>query len=251
MAGHSKWANRKHRKERQDAKKGKIFSKMAKEITVAVKEGGPDPEANARLRLAIEKAKAFSVPAENIERAIQRGSGGQDSDNYEELIYEGYGPGGSAIMLQILTDNRNRTAAEIRHIFSRNGGNLGETGCVAWMFKRKGLLVIDRQAQSLSEEDLLLLAAEAGAEDVKTEEEVFEIYTSVDDLESVRRSLEEGSAIQFADVELTMVPNNEVEVQGKEAEQLLRLLDALEDHDDVQEVYHNASISEEALNTTG
>lgn len=247
MAGHSKWANRKHRKGRQDALRGKIFSKLAREITVAAKEGGPDPSSNARLRLAIEKAKAASMPADNIERAIQRSTGSQSGEDYEELVYEGYGPAGTAVLLEIMTDNRNRTAAEIRHLFSRNGGSLGETGCVAWMFKRKGLLVVDRSKHDIDEEELLLLAAEAGAEDVKAAEEAFEIYTSVDDLEQVRETLEKDHAIQFADVEVTMLPSSEIDVQGKEAEQLVRLIDALEEHDDVQNVFHNANISEEIL----
>lgn len=248
MAGHSQWANRKHRKERQDAKKGKIFSKIAREITVAVRQGGSgDPEANPRLRLALERARAFDVPRDNIERAIQRGLGGGDGDNYEQLIYEGYGPGGVALMLEILTDNRNRTAGEIRHIFSRCGGNLGEAGCVAWMFERKGLLVVDREASPLGEDDLLLAAIEAGAEDFKAEPDGFEIVTAPDAFERVKRALEAAGVQRFAVAELTYLPKVQVKVEGREAEQLMKLLEQLEDHDDVQNVYGNYDLAAETI----
>ncbi len=246
MAGHSKWANRKHRKERQDAKKGKIFSKMAKEIMVAAREGGPNPETNNRLRLAIDKAKAMRVPMENIERAIQRGAGGGEGSNLEEVVYEGYGPAGVAVLAEIMTDNRNRTAAEVRHIFSRNGGNLGETGCVAWVFERKGLITINRSESGMDEDTLLLLALEAGAEDVKSDEENFSVITGQEELESVREGLT-SQGIKVESAEITMLPKTEVKVEGREAEQLIRLLDALEDHDDVQEVYSNFTMDESEM----
>ncbi|QIA26825.1 YebC/PmpR family DNA-binding transcriptional regulator [Thermaerobacter sp. PB12/4term] len=245
MAGHSKWANRKHRKARQDAKKGKIFSKLAREIITAVRQGGGDPEANPRLRLALERARQFSMPAENIERAIKRGLGESDAESYEELIYEGYGPGGVALMLEILTDNRNRSAGEIRHIFAKHGGNLGESGCVAWMFDRKGVITVPAQGAP-AEDDLLLLAVEAGAEDLKAEDGSFMIYTDPDDLHRVREALEKAG-VPVEDAGLRMVPKTEVKVEGKEAEQLLRLLDALEDHDDVQEIYGNFELPDELL----
>jgi YebC/PmpR family DNA-binding regulatory protein len=247
MAGHSKWANRKHRKERQDAKKGKIFSKMARELMIAARQGGPDPETNARLRLAIERAKSFGVPAENIERAIQRGAGGGEADRYEELLYEGYGPGGVALMLAIQTDNRNRTASEIRHMFARHGGNLGEAGCVAWMFERKGLLVVDREEAGMGEDELLALAVEAGAEDFRAEGDTYEIVTAPEALEEVRAALARAGVRRFASAGLTWLPKVQVPVAGREAEQLMRLLDQLEDHDDVQEIYGNYDLAEEAL----
>ncbi|ADU50959.1 protein of unknown function DUF28 [Thermaerobacter marianensis DSM 12885] len=245
MAGHSKWANRKHRKARQDAKRGKIFSKLSREIITAVRQGGGDPAANPRLRLALERARQFSMPAENVERAIKRGLGESDADNYEELIYEGYGPGGVALMLEILTDNRNRSASEIRHIFAKHGGNLGESGCVAWMFDRKGVITVPVPGAP-AEDDLLLLALEAGAEDLKQEEGAFVVYTDPDDLHRVREALEKAG-VPVEDAALRMVPKTEVKVEGKEAEQLLRLLDALEDHDDVQEIYGNFELPDEML----
>lgn len=238
VAGHSKWANRKHRKERQDAKKGKVFSKMAREIIIAARQGGGNPETNARLRLAVDKAKAMRVPMENIERAIQRGAGGGDEAALEELIYEGYGPGGVAVLLEIMTDNRNRTAGEIRHLFAKHGGNLGESGCVAWMFERKGLLSADAGENALDEDRAMEIALEAGAEDVKEEDGIFSIYTSPEDFEAVKRAVE-ARGVKLENAELTYVPKTEVRVEGKDAQQLLRLLDALEDHDDVQDVHAN------------
>ncbi|MBX6377520.1 MAG: YebC/PmpR family DNA-binding transcriptional regulator [Clostridia bacterium] len=246
MAGHSKWHNRMHRKARQDEKKGKIFSKMAREIAVAVRQGGADPDGNPRLRLALERARALRVPQENIDRAIQRGQGGVEGTDFEELYYEGYGPGGAALMLKILTDNRNRTASEIRHLFSRNGGSLGESGCVAWMFERKGLLVVDRAQVPVDEETVLLWAAEAGAEDVEVEDGRYTIITAPEDFDVVRAELER-QGLRFAEADLAMVAKTEVRLEGREAEQFLRLADALEDHDDVQAVYTNASVDEDAL----
>lgn len=247
MAGHSQWANRKHRKARQDAKRGKLFSRLGREIMIAAREGGGDPDANARLRMAIERARQASLPADNIERAIKRGTGELEGQSFEELMYEGYGPGGAALLIQIVTDNRNRTASEVRHLFSKHGGNLSEKGSVAWMFERKGLLYVERSEVTMDEEELMLASIEAGAEDFRSNDEGFEIITSVDDLESVRTELEEAGVNKFSTVELTQLPVNQVAVDGKEAEQLLRLLDALEDHDDVQSLYSNFDISEELL----
>jgi YebC/PmpR family DNA-binding regulatory protein len=238
LSGHSKWHNRMHRKSRQDAKKGALYSKMAKEIMVAARSGGGVPEANNRLRLAIERAREAGVPADNIDRAIKRGTGEGENVQYEELVYEGYGPAGAAILLDILTDNRNRTAGEVRHIFARNGGNLGETGCVAWMFDRKGLLVVERVPGVPDEEAMLEMALDAGAEDVQTDDEAFEITTAPEDFYRVKSELEERG-LHFADARLAMLPKTATQVGGRDAEQLLKLLDLLEEHDDVQEVYTN------------
>lgn len=220
-----------------DAQRGKVFTRLAREIIVAARMGGGDPEANPRLKAAVQRAKEANIPNENIQRAIQRGVGGAGGADYEEVFYEGYGPGGVAFMLRILTDNRNRTAGEIRYLFSKNGGSLGEAGCVSWMFKRKGLLLVDKE--EFSDEDSLLLAAlEAGAEDVKVEEDSFEVVTAPEDFENVRDALVRGG-IPVADAQITMVPVSTVKVKEEESGQLLRLLEVLEDHDDVQEVYTN------------
>ncbi len=243
MAGHSKWNNIKHRKAKADAQKGKMFAKVAKEIIVAVKHGGGDPESNFALRMALEKARSYNFPNENIQRAIQRGLGGADSDNYDEFSYEGFGPGGVAIMVDLLSDNRNRTASDIRHIFSKHGGNLGENGCVSYLFDKKGLIVVDREQEPRSEDEMMLLALEAGAEDLQVEEDSFEIITDPAQLESVRGFLvEQGIAISSA--EISMIPQTTVSVEGEVAEKVLKLLDALEDHDDVQNVYTNADLPE-------
>jgi YebC/PmpR family DNA-binding regulatory protein len=249
MAGHSKWANIKHKKGKADALKGKVFTKLGRELIVAVKMGGgPNPDANFRLKIAIQKAKAANMPNDNIQRAIQKAAGEQDANNYEELVYEGYGPGGVAIMISILTDNRNRTAGDIRHIFAKNGGNMGETGCVSWMFKQKGVLTIEKETLSLSEDDLLLLALDKGAEDVKTDDEdVIEIFTDPADFQSVKEGLEE-EGIEFSSAEISMIPDTTVEVADPEQARLLvRLMDYLEEHDDVQNTYTNFDISEEIL----
>jgi len=245
LSGHSKWHNRVHRKARQDAKRGALFSKMGRELLIAARLGGPDPVANARLRIAIEKARELGVPAENIRRAIERGAGGGEGTAYEEVTYEGYGPGGAAVLVAVQTDNRNRTAGEVRHIFARNGGNLGEAGCVAWMFDKKGVLVIDRQESDLTEERVLELALEAGAEDVRTDEDSFEILTAPEDFGTVRAKLE-AQGVRFADAELTMVPKSTVPLDPKDAEQLSRMIEMLEDHDDVSAVYTNAEDLAEA-----
>ncbi len=242
MSGHSKWANIKRKKARMDAQRGKVFTRLAREIIVAARLGGGDPEANPRLKAAIQRAKEANIPNENIQRAIQRGVGETGGAGYEEVFYEGYGPGGVAIMLRILTDNRNRTASEIRYLFSRNGGNLGEAGCVSWMFARKGLIIVDRE--EFSDEDALLLAAlEAGAEDVKTEKDSFEIITSVEEFEKVKDTVL-AQGIPVVEAQITMVPASTVKMSEGQAEQLMRLIEALEDHDDVQEVYANFEIED-------
>ena len=242
MSGHSKWATIKRKKAKTDNQRGKLFTKLAKEIIVAAKQGGADPDGNMRLKAAIQRAKEANIPNDNIQRAVQKGAGSAGGDNYEEIIYEGYGPSGVAVMIEILTDNRNRTAGEVRHLFSRNGGNLGESGCVSWMFDKKGLIVVEKK-DTLLEDDLLMAALDAGAEDMKTEEDSYEIYTAPQDLDSVKESLL-GQGIALADAEVTMMPQTTVSLTGKEAEQMIRLMDALEDHDDVQDVYANFDIDD-------
>jgi len=242
MSGHSKWANIKHRKEKSDAQRAKAFTKVTREIIVAARQGGGDPETNFRLRLAIQRARAVNMPSENIARAIKRGTGGEEGSAYEEATYEGYGPGGVALLVKVLTDNRNRSVSEVRHIFSRFGGNLGEAGCVAWMFESKGLVTLSPEAEDRGEEDLLALAMEAGAEDLRRTDEVYQVVTAPDDLEGVRRYLEDHG-VPVAESELAMIPKSTVEVGGREAEQLERLLEALDEHDDVQEVYGNYSLA--------
>ncbi len=243
MSGHSKWHNIAAKKTAEDKKRGKLFSKLIREITVAAKMGGGDPETNPRLRLAIERAKEANMPSENIKKAIQRGTGELEGEKYEEIVYEGYGPGSVAIYIEALTDNKNRTTAEIRRIFNENGGNLGENGCVSWIFEKKGSIKVD---PSLSEDDLLLLAAEAGAEDVKRDGEDLYVYTSPGDLFKVKSKLEE-SGIKIISSELTMIPKNFVKVEGEKARSLLKLITELEDHDDVQKVYSNFEISDEEM----
>ncbi|WP_027357152.1 YebC/PmpR family DNA-binding transcriptional regulator [Desulfofundulus thermocisternus] len=236
MAGHSKWSTIKRKKARVDAQRGKLFTRLSREIIVAARLGGGDPEANPRLKAAIQRAKEANIPNENIQRAIQKGTGELGGTAYEELVYEGYGPGGVAVMLEIMTDNRNRTAGEIRHLFSRHGGNLGEAGCVSWMFTKKGVIVVEKDG--LDEDELMLAALEAGAEDMKTEEDEFEIITAPEDFDRVRQALEE-KGVPIAEAQVTMVPRSTVRLTGQEAEQMMRLIEALEDHDDVQEVYAN------------
>ena len=241
MSGHSKWHSIKHKKGALDAKRGKLFTKFIKEITVAARSGGGDPEGNARLRKAIADAKAGNMPNDTIDRAIRRGTGEEDGVNYEEITYEGYGPGGVALMIQSMTDNRNRTVAEIRHIFSKNGGNLGESGSVGWMFEKKGYIVVDKSAKS--EEELFDLAIEAGADDLRDDEDTFEIITSPDAFDGVLAAIKSaGIEPQVAEVE--MVPQNYIRLEGGDARQMLKLMEALEDHDDVQKVSANFDISE-------
>lgn len=245
MSGHSKWANIKHKKGRMDAVRGKVTTKIGREITVAVRLGGSDPTGNMKLKLALTKAKANNVPKENIQRAIQKGMGSLEGSNYEELVYEGYGPGGSAVMIEIMTDNRNRTAADIRHLFSKNGGNLGETGCVGWMFNQKSVFVVEKE-NFADEEELMMLVLEVGAEDFKVEEDVFEITAPPETFEAIEKILEEHS-IETAVAEISMVPDTTIKLEGTDAMKMLRLIEALEDHDDVQEVYANYDIDEEVM----
>lgn len=249
MAGHSKWANIKRRKAAEDARRGKLFSKLARMISVAAREGGGDPAANTRLRLAIEKAREANMPADNIERAIKRGVGEIEGASYEEMVYEGYGAGGVAILVEALTDNRNRTAGELRHLFSKHGGNLGEAGCVAWMFQKWGTIVLDRARLGLEEDDLLEIALEAGAEDVAWEEDQVVILTRPDQFHEVREVFQ-AREMPIIEAEITMRPTNAVEVSEADASKVLRLLDALEEHDDVQAVHTNAEIPEAALELT-
>jgi YebC/PmpR family DNA-binding regulatory protein len=247
MSGHSKWANIKHKKGRQDAAKGKIFTKVGRELIVAARAGGANPDANFRLKIAIQKAKACNMPADNIQRAIQKGAGAADGSNYEELTYEGYGPGGVAVMVNIMTDNRNRTAGEIRHIFSKNGGNMGETGCVGWMFKEKGLLTVASEDMKTDADGLMLTALDAGAEDVQEQEDAFEIMTAPEDFQRVKDQME-AEGVVFSEAEITMIPENTVEITDPDqAKLLLRLMDYLEDHDDVQTTYTNLDIDEEIV----
>ncbi len=245
MAGHSKWANIRHKKAAQDAKRGKIFTKLAREITVAAREGGGDPESNPRLRAAIERARKFNMPKENIERAIKRGTGEIAGETFEEVTYEGYGPGGVAIIVKCLTDNRNRTAAEVRHAFSKHGGNLGTSGCVSWMFERKGVIVVP--ADNYDEETVMLTAIDAGADDVVSEDGKFVIYTQPSELEAVRKGLIDAG-IEVEEAKLDLIPTTTTRVEGETALKVLKLLEALEDLDDVQEVYSNFDMPEEVMN---
>lgn len=243
MSGHSKWANIKRKKGANDAIRGAITTKIGREITIAVKMGGADPTGNMRLKLALSKAKANNIPKDNINRAIQKGLGASEGSNYEEITYEGYGPGGSALMLDILTDNRNRTAADVRHIFSRHGGNLGESGSVGWMFKRKAVFVVEKEV--FDDEDALLdLVLNAGAEDMKSEGEIFEIIADPADFDEIEKALGE-KGIEVASAEVTMVPDNTVKVTGADADKLQNLIDALEENDDVQNVYGNYEFEDE------
>ena len=242
MSGNSKWANIKRKKGANDAVRGKITTKIGREITVAVQMGGSDPVGNMRLKLALSKAKANNIPKENIQRAIKKGLGAADGSSYDELRYEGYGPGGVAVMLDIMTDNRNRTAADIRHMFSKHGGNLGETGCVGWMFKQKAVFVVDKEVFS-DEDELMNIVLEAGAEDMKSEDEVFEITAEPNDFEAIANALGE-KGIETMSAEVTMVPDTTVKLEGKDADKMLNLVEDLEEHDDVQNVYANYDIDE-------
>jgi len=246
MAGHSKWANIKHRKARVDAQRGKIFTKIARELMVAVKHGGADPEANSTLKLIIQKAREANMPNDNIQRAIQKGSGNAEGVNYEETRYEGYGPEGIAVLMRILTDNRNRTAGEIRHIFSKNGGNLGETGCVAWIFESKGLISFDMGSKD--EEELMMLLIEVGADDFTIQDNVVEVITAVENFSAIKEKLA-AEKIIFNVAEVTMLPQNTITINNMEtAAQIMKLMDLLEDHDDVQAVHANYDIPDEIMN---
>ena len=244
MSGHSKWHSIKHKKAAADAKRGKIFTKIIRELAVAARIGGGDPDTNPRLRKAVADAKAVNMPADNIKRAIQKGTGQLEGVSYEELSYEGYGPGGVAIFVETLTDNKNRTVSELRHIFSKNGGNIGESGCVAWMFNRKGYIVVE-QSQA-SEDKLFDIILEAGAEDLKEDGSNFEIFTAPDSYDVVVAALKENN-IETAAANLGYIPQNYVKLEGKQAQQLLKLMEELEDHDDVQNVWANFDIDEDEI----
>ena len=248
MSGHSKWHSIKHKKGALDAKRGKLFTKFIKEITVAARSGGGDPDGNARLRKAILDAKGGNMPNETIERAIRRGTGEEEGVNYEEITYEGYGPGGVALLIESVTDNRNRTVAEIRHIFSKNGGNLAAAGAVAWMFEKKGYIVVPQAAKT--EDELFEIVTDAGAEDLRSDEDNFEIITTPSDFDGVLEAVKKsGVEPQVAEVE--MVPKEYKKLEGTEAKQMLKLMEALEDHDDVQKVSANFDISEADMAAAG
>lgn len=245
MSGHSKWANIKNKKEKTDNQRGKIFTKIGREIAIAVKEGGSDPMNNSKLRDVIAKAKANNMPNDNISRSIKKAAGELGSVNYEEITYEGYGPNGIALIVEVVTDNRNRTAAEIRHLFDKSGGSMGNNGCVSWMFNKRGLMVVEKDP-AIDEDELMMAALEAGAEDFVPLDDVFEIYTAVADFSAVRETLE-AAGYSFLTAELSMIPQNTVEANDPELiDKLERLLERFEDNDDVQEVYHNALMPEEA-----
>lgn len=242
MAGHSKWAQIKHKKAAVDAKRGKIFTKIAKEITVAVRLGGKDPDMNPRLRTVIAKAKSVNMPNDNIERAIKKGTGELADVQYEEITYEGYGPGGVAVLVEAMTDNKNRTVGEIRHIFSKYNGNLGESGCVSWLFEQKGYFVFD--GKTITEDELMEIALEAGAEDVRQDEDSLEVLTDPADFERVKDVFDK-KGLKYNVAEVTKIPKNYVEVKGKDAENMIKLFEALEDHDDVQNVYANFDLPDD------
>lgn len=250
MSGHSKWAQVKHKKALVDARRGKVFTKIVKEIVIAARIGGGDLTGNPRLRTAIEKAKEVNMPGENIKRAIMKGTGELPGVSYEEALYEGYGPGGAAILLEVLTDNRNRTGPEIRHIMTKYGGNLGEAGCVSWMFSKKGYILIEKT--SVDEDALMSVALDAGAEDMRNDpkEDNYEIITAPEDMGKVKTSIE-ASGIPVSLAEITMLPKSYVSIDKKAAEQMMRLTDAIEDHDDVQDVYTNVDIPDEVIAKVG
>jgi YebC/PmpR family DNA-binding regulatory protein len=244
MSGHSKWHSIKHKKGAADARRGKLFSSLIKEITVAARMGGGDPDGNPRLRTVIAAAKSHNMPAENIKRAVQKGTGELPGLSYEDALYEGYGPGGVAVLVEAVTDNKNRTVSEIRHVFAKNGGNLGQSGCVAHMFQRQGLILIDK---SITDEDhLMTVALEAGAEDLREVGEVFEVYTSPQDYEAVLEEIRRHN-LAVASSDLSMIPLSTLRLEGKPAQQMLRLMESLEDHDDVQKVFANFDIEDAEL----
>jgi len=245
MSGHSKWSTIKRKKGANDAKRGKIFTRLIKEITVAARSGGGDPEGNPRLRSAIISAKAENMPKDNIARAIKKGTGEIAGEVYDEILYEGYGPGGVAVLVECMTDNRNRTVADVRHYFTKSNGNLGESGCVAWMFEKKGLILVDKE--TTSEEELMDQALEAGAEDIVEEDSEFQIFTAPEELDDVRDALEEAG-VAFLEASVSMIPKNTVDVtEEKVGRALLKLLENLEDHEDVQNVHANFDIDDELM----
>jgi YebC/PmpR family DNA-binding regulatory protein len=244
MSGHSKWHSIKHKKAATDAKRGKIFTRYIKEITIAARLGGGDPDSNPRLRHAIEGARSVNMPRDNIKKAIMRGTGELEGASYEEVSYEGYGPGGVAIIVETLTDNKNRTVAEVRHVFSKYNGNLGEQGCVGWMFSKKGLIIIPSDV--IEEDELLEIALEHGAEDVKAEADNYEVITSVEDFDQVNDAIK-GKNIESINAEISKIPSTYIKLSGKQAEQMLKLLEKIEELDDVQNVWSNFDISEEEI----
>ena len=245
MSGHSKWHSIRHKKGATDAKRGKIFSRINKELMVAARMGGGDPSANPRLRQAIATAKAENMPKDNIERAIKKGTGELEGVNYEEHVYEGYAPGGVALLIEVMTDNKNRAAADIRYVFNKRGGSLGEAGCVAWMFEKKGLIIFDQN--QVAEDEVLEVALEAGADDVITTEDQYEVHTELAAFESVKQAFD-GQGLRYTMAEITMMPQNTVKVDDEaQAAQVLKLMDAIEDADDVQKVYANYDIPDEIL----
>ncbi len=248
MAGHSKWANIKRRKGAQDAARGKLFTKLIREITTAARMGGPDPDANPRLRTAIDKARSNSMPRDNIKRAIDKGAGNLDGDDYEEIRFEGYGAGGVAVIVECLTDNRNRAAGDVRHAFTKNGGNLGTTGCVGYMFNKKGIIRVP--AEGVDEDELMMAALDAGAEDLTLEEDHFEIVTEVGEFDDCVAAVKDAG-FTVAESELTFLADNDASVEGKQARAVLKMVDMLEDLDDVQNVYTNADIDDATLAELG
>jgi len=245
MSGHSKWHSIKHKKARVDAARGRIFTRLIKELTVSARMGGGDPDMNPRLRTAVQAAKTANMPAKNIENAIKKGTGELPGVIYEEVVYEGYGPSGVALYINVMTDNKNRTVAEIRYLLGKNGGNLGESGCVGWMFEKKGYIKVEKV--KYDEEELFLISVDAGAEDMKAEDDdYYEIYSEFDQLESVRTSLEDQGVV-VSTAEMTMIPQNTVKLEEKSAERMIKLMDALDDHDDIQEVFANFDIDDDVF----
>lgn len=244
MSGHSKWSTIKRKKGKADAARGKIFTKLIKELTVAARQGGGDRDANARLRSAVQAAKAANMPAANIDKAIKKGTGELPGVSYEEVKYEGYGPGGVAVLVETLTDNKNRAVSDVRNIFARHGGNLGEVGCVGWMFQRRGVIQVDRG--KVDEDQLLEIALEAGASDMSSEEGYFEVVTPFEKFDAVKKALD-GKNVPTSEAELTMIPQTTIKLEGRQAEQMLKLMEELEDHDDVQKVYANFDIAIEIM----
>ena len=243
MSGHNKWSTIKHKKGAADAKRGKVFSKLIKEISIAARLGGGDPDSNPRLRTVLDKARTANMPNDNVARAIKRGTGELEGVNYEEVTFEGYGPGGVAILLEVMTDNRNRTVAELRNVFSKKNGNLGETGCVAWMFTKQGVITFDK---GVDEETLMNTALEAGAEDIKDDEGIFTVVTSPASFETVKKACDDNN-LKYIEADLGMVPQNTVKLTGSDAAKMLKLMDELEDHDDVQNAFANFDIDAKTM----
>lgn len=246
MSGHSKWANIKHKKAKADAQRGAAFTKVARELTVAVKQGGPDPESNFRLRMAVQAARSVNMPSDSIQRAIKRAAGDGEGESYEEVVYEGYGPHGVALIVEATTDNRNRTASDVRYLFSRHGGNLGETGCVGWMFQRKGEITVEASSFSQGEDEMMLIAMDAGAEDLRLEEGTYTITTSMEELDSVRKALE-AAGVEVTSANLVRIPSTVITLGLREAQSTMKLVDALDEHDDIQHVFGNFDIPDDVL----